>query len=195
MFGVKLPAQTISPNSSYWHGAASYSYTQEDTAKTFYHDPENPIYKNWTFEHEPTEIITPGDIEASLKSLKTARERVAFLYDVLYSKAGHNRFFWAPEDLERTPVLLTATGLFDSMVKNAITAIRPPEVPIPTPESIIRKELSLLLNRGKLRRRYLYYTLMRIITRGKKRRHYGQKKREAKQRLKDAESIAEKYQL
>lgn len=185
-----LPAKVLRTSDIYWDGTDTFSFTPQDTEKNNYHESDNEVYLKSVFEHSEKEVISPVDLDVSLKALPGAYERIAFLYDTLFSKAEHNRFFWSDEDISKEALDFSTKVGFSAFWEDVRAAVPlVPTTPVKKPIYITREELILVLNKFKIRRSYFYYSLMSYITFNKKKKHYVQKKCDTLQKLKIVELV------
>ncbi|TLD87589.1 hypothetical protein LS69_004155, partial [Helicobacter sp. MIT 05-5294] len=74
-------------NNIFWSGECAHSWKQEQTQK-YQKMPKNDFKYSYSRER----FLSPLAIEAKLESLKSALEKLEFVYDVLYCNADKNRF-------------------------------------------------------------------------------------------------------
>ncbi len=141
--------------------------------------PDDPAIKQGIFEHDSSVVIRPCDIDYTLKSLKSASEKIAFLYDTFYIKAEHNRFAWNEEEAYATDGrhIPYQDSFSQHISQEGVKLQRLTSFPgqiIYDPKGF---ELWALYNRRySIFLKYWYCVFMRTISRGRRKLKYKEKK-------------------
>ena len=141
--------------------------------------PDDPAIKQGIFEHDSSVVIRPCDIDYTLKSLKSASEKIAFLYDTFYLKAEHNRFAWNEEEAYATDGrhIPYQDSFSQHISQEGVKLQRLTSFPgqiIYDPKGF---ELWALYNRRySIFLKYWYCVFMRTISRGRRKLKYKEKK-------------------
>lgn len=112
-----VPGQVKKTGDIFWLSPSSYHFTRADIERYSYLDENDELYLKATFSSNEEEMLSPFDIDATLKSLTSSRDKIAFLYDFLYLNVKQNRFAW--DQLEATSVgkVLACGDSFSQLVE------------------------------------------------------------------------------
>ena len=189
--GTKAPANSLiagvpgrikKQGNVVWLRPSSYFFSDEDIERYEHLSADNPFYLDACYAPEEREMISPADIDATLKSLKSSEQKISFLYDTLFQNVKHNRFVWDLVNAETNGQVLKYNDTFSSLKFEAGTT----EVLCkPVVSEIRNDELLNLICEKYIKQKFLYYRFMSHLCFWHKKNHYVSKKRRFKQLLKE----------
>ncbi len=184
-----LPARIKKEGSIFWLSPCSYDLTEADIEHYAALDEADEDYINACFEPTQEEMLRPADLDAALRALSSSRDKVAFLYNMLWCNTAKNRFAW-DSSIETTdgriPVVYD-----DAFSRLPLTHSRHKADTAEScePSRLTPEDVAALLYTGSFRWKLFYYGLSSIFSLGQKRRYYRNKKREMRKRLERAAKL------
>ena len=175
-----IPGRTNKQGEIFWLSPASLLFTDADIKHYSRLEAKDKMYINACYEANKGQCLSPADLDVTLKSLTNSHDKIAFLYDKIYLNKSHNRFCWDNCTWPAEGSIITYDDAF-SRLKN-----KPEEAKSASTDSIATPHLSpaditAILYAGEIKRKWLYYGFMSIITFGWRRSFYRDKKRRMRQ--------------